>query len=56
MDSIDSLHDKFKEHVFEGKKLERIQMLQPENRIEELFTEGNTTEAIDSGRINISEI
>ncbi len=38
------------------KKLERIQMLQPENRIEELFTEGNTTEAIESGRINISEI
>jgi len=56
VDNIDSLYDTFKEEVFEGKKLERIQMLQPENRIEELFTEGNTTEAIESGRINISEI
>jgi hypothetical protein len=31
-------------------------MLQPENRIEQLFTEGNTTVAIDSNKIEISEI
>lgn len=34
----------------------RIQMLQPENRIEELFTEGNTTEAIITRKIRLSEI
>ncbi len=54
--NIEPLYETFKEEVFEGKNLERIQMLQPENRIEELFTEGDTTEAIDSGKINISEI
>ena len=56
VDDIDSLYDKFGEEVFEEKKIERIQMLLPENRIEELFTEGNTVEAINSGKIRISEI
>lgn len=56
VDSVDCLYDMFKEKVFEGNNLERIHMLQPENRIEEVFTEGNTTEAIESGKISISEI
>ena len=56
VDDIDSLYDNFGEAVFKEKKIERIQMLQPENRSEELFTEGNTTEAITSGKIQISEI
>ena len=56
VDDIDSLYDTFGEEVFKEKKVERIQMLQPENRIEELFTEGNTTEAINSRKIQISEI
>jgi len=56
VDDIESLFDKFGEGVFEEKKIERIQMLQPENRIEELFTEGNTIEAIHAGKIQISEI
>lgn len=37
VDNIDCLYDTFTEEVFEGKKLGRIQMVQPENRIEELF-------------------
>jgi len=37
VDNIDCLYDTFKEQVFEGKKLGRIQVLQPENRIEELL-------------------
>lgn len=56
VDDIDSLYDDFGEEVFKEKKIEQIQMLQPENRIEELFTEGNTTEAITSKKIEISEI
>ncbi len=55
-DDIDSLYDNYKELVFEGNCLDRIQMLQPENRIDELFTEGNTTGAFKTGKINISEI
>ncbi|MEW6621014.1 MAG: DEAD/DEAH box helicase [bacterium] len=56
VDNIDSLYDKFGENVFEEKKLQRLQMLQPEYRIEELFTEDFTTEAIHTGKIDISEI
>jgi superfamily II DNA or RNA helicase len=56
VDDIDSLYDNFGEAVFREKNIERIQRLQPENRIEELFTEGNTTEAINTGKIQISEI
>ncbi|RJO62936.1 MAG: DEAD/DEAH box helicase [Dehalococcoidia bacterium] len=55
-DNIDSLYDAFKEKVFEGNNIERIQMLQPENRIEELFTEDNATEAIATGKIRVSDI
>lgn len=55
-DDIDSLYDNFKEEVFNEKRIERIQMLQPENRIEELFTEGNSIEAINTEKIQISEI
>ena len=56
VDDIDSLYDTFGENVFGEKVLERIQMLQPEDRIEQLFTEGETTEAIDTKKIEITEI
>ena len=57
VDDIDSLYDTFGDKVFGEKTiLEQIQMLQPENRIEQLFTEGNTTEAIDTKKIEVTEI
>ena len=55
-DEVDSLFDRFKEEAFEGKNIERIQMLQPESRLEELLTEGGTVNIGASGKINISEI
>lgn len=56
VDDIESLYDMFGENVFNEKNLERIQMLEPENRIEELFTEGNNIEAIVSNKIEITDI
>ena len=56
VDDIDSLYDNFEDKVFQGETLERIQMLQPEYRIEELFTEDNTSKAFETGKIHISEI
>ena len=55
-DDIDSMYDEFGDKVFNEKNIDKIQMLRPENRIEEVFTEGGNVEAISTGRINISEI
>lgn len=56
VDDIDSLYDTFGDKVFGEKTIEQIQMLQPENRIEQLFTEGDTNEAIDTKKIEVTEI
>lgn len=56
VDNIESLYDTFGENVFNEKNLERLQMLEPENRIEELFTEETNIEAIESKKIEITEI
>lgn len=56
VDDIDSLYETFGENVFGEKTMNQIQMLHPEHRIEELFTEDNNIEAIESKKIRISEI
>ena len=55
-DSIDSLYQKFGEGVFNGEKVDQVQMLQPEIRLEELFSEGDAARAIEEGKIEISKI
>jgi len=56
VDDPDPLYDKFGEQVFNEGKIERVQMLHPEHRLEELFTEGNNTQAITQRKIQISQI
>ena len=56
VDEIESLYDTFGENVFGEKNLERIQMLQPENRIEQLFVEDGNIDAFETNKIEVSEI
>ena len=56
LDDIDSLYDAFGDEVFNEKAIERIQMLRPENRIEEWFTEGGNIEAVECGKIEVTQI
>ena len=56
VDEIDSLYDTFGDSVFGEKNIDRIQMLQPENRIEQLLFEEDTIEAVESNKIEVSEI
>lgn len=56
VDEIDSLYVAFGDRVFGEKIIERIQMLQPENRIEQLFFEGDAIEVAESNKIEVSEI
>jgi superfamily II DNA or RNA helicase len=55
-DSIDSLYQHFGEGVFNGEKVDQVQMLQPEIRLEELFSEGDAALAIEKGKIKISKV
>ena len=55
-DNIDSLYQHFGDGVFGGEKVEQIQMLQPEIRLEELFSEGDAARAIREGRIELKKI
>ncbi|MCQ1536808.1 DEAD/DEAH box helicase [Methanosarcina sp. KYL-1] len=55
-DNIDSLYQRFGDGVFGGEKVDQIQMLQPEIRLEELFSEGDAARAIEEGKIEISKI
>ena len=55
-DSIDSLYQHFGEGVFSGEKVDQVQMLQPEIRLEELFSEGDAARAIAQGKIRISKV
>ena len=55
-DSIDSLYQHFGEGVFNGEKVDQVQMLQPEIRLEELFSEGDAARAIEEGKIEIIKV
>jgi superfamily II DNA or RNA helicase len=55
-DSIDSLYQRFGEGIFNGEKVDQVQMLQPEIRLEELFSEGDATRAIEEGKIRINKV
>jgi len=55
-DNIDSLYQRFGDGVFGGEKVEQIQMLQPEIRLEELFSEGDAARAIREGKIELKKI
>ncbi|HIH75001.1 MAG TPA: DEAD/DEAH box helicase [Methanosarcina sp.] len=55
-DSIDSLYQRFGEGVFNGEKVDQVQMLQPEIRLEELFSEGDAALAIEEGKIEINKV
>lgn len=55
-DSIDSLYQHFGEGVFNGEKVDQVQMLQPEIRLEELFSEGDAARAIELGKIKINKV
>jgi superfamily II DNA or RNA helicase len=55
-DSIDSLYQRFGEGVFNGEKVDQVQMLQPEIRLEELFSEGDAARAIEEGKIEIKKV
>jgi superfamily II DNA or RNA helicase len=55
-DSIDSLYQRFGEGVFNGEKVDQVQMLQPEIRLEELFSEGDAARAIEEGKIEIIKV
>ncbi|KKG11929.1 DEAD/DEAH box helicase, partial [Methanosarcina sp. 2.H.A.1B.4] len=55
-DNIDSLYQHFGEGVFNGEKVDQVQMLQPEIRLEELFSEGDAARAIEEGKIEISKV
>ena len=55
-DNIDSLYQHFGEGVFNGEKVDQVQMLQPEIRLEELFSEGDAARAIEEGKIEICKV
>jgi superfamily II DNA or RNA helicase len=55
-DNIDSLYQRFGEGVFNGEKIDQIQMLHPEIRLEELFSEGDASRAIETGKIEILKL
>ncbi len=55
-DNIDSLYQRFGEGVFSGEKVDQVQMLQPEIRLEELFSEGGAARAIEEGKIEIKKV
>lgn len=55
-DNIDSLYQRFGEGVFNGEKVDQVQMLQPEIRLEELFSEGDAARAIEEGKIRINKV
>jgi superfamily II DNA or RNA helicase len=55
-DNIDSLYQRFGEGVFSGEKVDQVQMLQPEIRLEELFSEGDAARAIEEGKIEIKKV
>jgi superfamily II DNA or RNA helicase len=55
-DNIDSLYQHFGDGVFSGEKVDQVQMLQPEIRLEELFSEGDASRAIAQGKIRISKV
>lgn len=55
-DNIDSLYQRFGEGVFNGEKVDQVQMLQPEIRLEELFSEGDAARAIELGKIKINKV
>jgi superfamily II DNA or RNA helicase len=55
-DSIDSLYQRFGEGVFNGEKVDQVQMLQPEIRLDELFSEGDAAKAIEEGKIEINKV
>jgi superfamily II DNA or RNA helicase len=55
-DNIDSLYQRFGEGVFNGEKVDQVQMLQPEIRLEELFSEGDAARAIAEGKIEINKV
>jgi superfamily II DNA or RNA helicase len=55
-DNIESLYQRFGEGVFNREKVNQIQMLQPEIRIEELFSEGDSSRVIEEGKIKINKI
>jgi len=55
-DNLDSLYQRFGDGVFGGEKVEQIQMLQPEIRLEELFSEGDAARAIREGKIELKKI
>lgn len=55
-DSIDSLYQRFGEGVFNGEKVDQVQMLQPEIRLDELFSEGDAARAIEEGKIEINKV
>jgi superfamily II DNA or RNA helicase len=55
-DNIDSLYQRFGEGVFTGEKVDQVQMLQPEIRLEELFSEGDAARAIELGKIKINKV
>lgn len=55
-DKVDSLYKKFGDGVFGSRKIEQIQMLQPEIRLDELFSEGDATRALNAGKIKISRL
>ncbi|MCK4797882.1 MAG: DEAD/DEAH box helicase [Spirochaetes bacterium] len=57
VDEIDSLFDTFGENVFGEKNLERLDMLEPLNRIEHLLEDkDDTIKTMDSNKIEITEI
>jgi len=58
-DNFNSLYERFGDNVFGNRKIEQIQMLQPEIKLEELFSEGDsskTIRALKSGKIKISKL
>ena len=55
-DNIDSLYQRFGEGVFNGEKVDQLQMLHPEIRLEELFSEGDASRAIETGKIEILKL
>ncbi|MDI9394337.1 MAG: DEAD/DEAH box helicase [Euryarchaeota archaeon] len=55
-DSIDSLYQRFGDGVFNGEKVDQVQMLQPEIRLDELFSEGDAARAIEEGKIEINKV
>ncbi|MDD4332467.1 MAG: RNA helicase, partial [Methanosarcinaceae archaeon] len=58
-DNFNSLYERFGDNVFGNRKIEQIQMLQPEIKLEELFSEGDsskTIRALKAGKIKISKL